>query len=147
MASIEESPAPSPYFRCSRIRCDEKNACTQHARAAKVMPPFGRNLSARRINSNGEVFLYFGDGSRCAWQLAKFRDDAGLPVLLLPGDKQANAYTWPLSGWDVLAIQVGAFTAAAIPKLALTLMNAGANIVRVIPAPDYRLVIFGGGHG
>ena len=112
-----------------------------------MMPPFGKSLAGHRENSNSEVFLYFGSDKRRAWQLARCRDNAGLPVLLLPRDKQADAYTWPLLGWGVLAIQVGEYTASAIPKLALVLLNAGAKIVRVIPIPGYRLVVFGGDHG
>lgn len=108
------------------------------------LPPFGLHLAANR--SPSEVRLYFGDNHEDAWRLARFRGSAGLPVLLLPDDQCVDSYRWPVSGWDVLAMQIGYFQPGAIPVLALTLLNAGANIVRVVAAPDYRLVIYGGSH-
>lgn len=106
-------------------------------------PPYGRHLMALRPRDiqGGEVRVYVGDGP--TWEHAKNRDAQGLPVLVLPPDTTPDRYAWPVSGWQVLIIQLGAFPAEVVPRLAYQLLKASAWVVRAA-VPGSNVLVYGG---
>ena len=92
------------------------------------LPPYAKQVS----RLDGDIWIYFGRDKARAWRCAKARADCNLPALILPSGESPEKYAWPVSGRDVLAVQVGEFPQQDIPRFAKLLIAAGASVVRVV---------------
>lgn len=104
------------------------------------LPPFARRLPERLA----ELWLYLaGDDTEGAWRRARWRDRAGLPVVLLPTGTDPLAFRWPsLRGAEVMVVALPGAPLSDVPPLALRLFEAGASIIRVADVEAGRIIIY-----
>ena len=135
----------------------EKHNLNNHAHfnketSTKPLPPYGRKLLARGKAGKpicNDIRLFAGHN---CWRYAAGFDKSQA-VLALPLDEDPSSYHWPVQGNSVLIsdctymskLYSHALETNYMRKLAHTLLQAGANIVRVIYS-DGSLRRYGG-HG
>ncbi len=129
---------PAGYFE-ARGELAGKNS------APRRLPPFGKPLAdalrAGRVPAN-DIRLYIGVD---AWTAAE-RHTASAPKLVLPPGEPPDSFSWPVQGCSVWVIQAGDASDHQLLTLTQTLLDAGAEVVRVSQGID--LAVFrGGGHG
>lgn len=94
----------------------------------RKLPPYGQALAkALETNTLREVWIFVGDA---AWSHVT-RPAADGRTLLPPGESP-SVFRWPVDGLEVLAIQAGAVTEAALLELRDNLLNNGATVVRIL---------------
>jgi len=106
------------------------------------LPPYGRQLLNQKPSPADELRIYFGSAEHEVWNHARLRNIYAPPALVLPPENSAEFYRWPVAGWSVFAIQVGAYEVNEIPALARLLLEGGDSIVRVLYGGNPNLAIY-----
>lgn len=100
----------------------------------RPLPPYGAAWQALRRSA-----AYLGQPCRVAigpgaWTLATH---SRIPIMVLPAQSDPFAFAWPVRGEAVLLVELGIFDTDAMERLAVALLDAGAQIV--IPIRDALL--------
>ena len=119
-----------------------KQALVTATAQPRRLPPYGRQLLNQKPSPADELRIYFGSAEHEVWNHARLRNIYAPPALVLPPGTRAESYRWPVAGWSVFAIQVGAFEVNEIPELAKLLLEGGASIVRVLYGENPDMAIY-----
>jgi hypothetical protein len=127
------------YIVHHRTPCDTP---TITAAQPPRLPPYGRQLLEQGPTPADELRIYFGTDEREIWNHARRRNVYAPPALVLLPGNHAESFRWPVAGWSVFAIQIGAYEVNEIPALARLLLEGGASIVRVLYGENPDLTIY-----
>ena len=93
-----------------------------------VIPPGTKQ--SEKYPTTDEIRIYFGV-SPDVWRHTMLRCGYG-PAALLPPGEDFTQYKWPVTGRDVLMMQIGKYQEGVLQQFCEHLVIKGATIVRVI---------------
>lgn len=135
------TPSPEQARQALRMTLPPEQIRQAPSHPRRKLPPYGRKLLNLRPRPGDELRLYFGTAED-VWNHARIRNIYAPPALILPPGANAQKFNWPVTDWQVLAIQLGSFPIDDIPNVVRLLLESGATIVRVLYGENPDLAIF-----